>query len=429
MSLLATVTLRAVKPFLNFFCWVFSLILYIEKKDKGNCEANVNCHNSLGQEEGPFWNEEFVVDSAKKELSEAQDPRELTREKNSGFVGLKNLGATCYMNTLLQALFMDEPFRRNVLKWKAEGEKGGEGKKGGEEKKRCDSVILELQRLFAFLIHSDRKSFNPVALTKLLNLQTNVQEDTEEFSRLFLSFLEDNFSVCKNSEVREAVKRYEGSSVFFTKCSTCSTCSKFESSFKDLSLPLQSGSVWESLLHLFSPETLEAENMYQCPSCNSKQPAKRVQKITALPQVLQLQLSRFYFELSTLSKKKNKSEVHFPLFLDMNPFLLEPTPQPNTQQTNNVKKEEKKEDSRFSLPLDPFPTNATSKRKRVEKEERECTERKNNSHSLYQLTSILIHRGDSANGGHYVAHIYNLQSFIILFYLYLFSLNRFFLKY
>jgi ubiquitin C-terminal hydrolase len=37
-------------------------------------------------------------------------------DKACGFVGLKNLGATCYMNSLLQQLYHTPEFRAEILK-------------------------------------------------------------------------------------------------------------------------------------------------------------------------------------------------------------------------------------------------------------------------------------------------------------------------
>ena len=42
--------------------------------------------------------------------------KENSEEKNK-YIGLRNQGATCYLNSLIQTLFMTPEFRYEVLKW------------------------------------------------------------------------------------------------------------------------------------------------------------------------------------------------------------------------------------------------------------------------------------------------------------------------
>ena len=43
--------------------------------------------------------------------------------KRKKFVGLSNQGATCYMNSLLQTLYMTPQFRAALYKWSYDSEK------------------------------------------------------------------------------------------------------------------------------------------------------------------------------------------------------------------------------------------------------------------------------------------------------------------
>ena len=57
------------------------------------------------------------------------------------------------------------------------------------------TLLCELQRLFAFLLLSEKGSFSPDRLVKVLQLQTGEQQDAQELSKLLLTTIEDALKV------------------------------------------------------------------------------------------------------------------------------------------------------------------------------------------------------------------------------------------
>ncbi|KAJ1551947.1 hypothetical protein HK096_001834, partial [Nowakowskiella sp. JEL0078] len=71
------------------------------------------------------------------------------QKSSCGYVGLKNLGATCYMNSIMQQFFMIPSFRAGILSAKA------------SETADTDSTLLQqLQIMFSYLQESVRKAYD-----------------------------------------------------------------------------------------------------------------------------------------------------------------------------------------------------------------------------------------------------------------------------
>lgn len=110
-----------------------------------------------------------------------------------GFVGLSNLGATCYMAACMQHLYM-MPFARAAI-LAANKEPGEDGGYDGAMS-RHEPTLRELQRMFAYLMESERKAYNPRGFCKVYQmdhkpLNTGEQKDMAEFFIDLVSKLEE----------------------------------------------------------------------------------------------------------------------------------------------------------------------------------------------------------------------------------------------
>eukprot|EP01043_Picozoa_sp_COSAG02_P092981 COSAG02_NODE_29535_length_567_cov_1.254274_1_plen_149_part_01 len=106
-----------------------------------------------------------------------------------GYVGLANQGATCYLNSLLQTLFMTPEFTRELFRWKLDGQPSAEA--------RTRSIPYQLQMLFARLLTSESRAISTVDLTKSFRWDSDqafVQHDVQELCRLLFDALEEAFA-------------------------------------------------------------------------------------------------------------------------------------------------------------------------------------------------------------------------------------------
>ncbi|XP_054830462.1 ubiquitin carboxyl-terminal hydrolase 35 [Eublepharis macularius] len=179
--------------------------------------------------------------SQKNELASFY-PR-LASKSETGKIGLINLGNTCYMNSILQALFMASDFRRSVLNL---------------AENNSQPLMAKLQWLFAFLEHSQRPAISPenFFLASWPPWFTRgAQQDCSEYLKYLLDRLHEEertgrriYQKLKEStwisqaEQRHSVnktlveKMFGGKIMTKIRCLKCLKVSSREEAFTDLSL-------------------------------------------------------------------------------------------------------------------------------------------------------------------------------------------------
>ncbi|KDR74843.1 hypothetical protein GALMADRAFT_227212 [Galerina marginata CBS 339.88] len=227
-------------------------------------------------------------------------------KKATGFVGLRNEGATSYMNSLLQSLYCIRYFRKAVYQIPT------------KDDLPSDSVALALQRVFHRLQTSD-KPVGTTELTKSLGWTSFIQRDVQEFNRVLQDELE---SKVKGTEAEGVIaKLFVGKMKSYIKCVNVEYESSRIEEFNDIQLNVKGiRNLYESFKDYVAVEMLDGENKYQAEGFGL-QDAKKGIIFQSFPPILHLQLKRFEHDIERDAMVKINDRHEFPFEIDLDEFL------------------------------------------------------------------------------------------------------------
>ncbi|KAF7684519.1 putative ubiquitin carboxyl-terminal hydrolase 5 [Astathelohania contejeani] len=272
-------------------------------------------------------------------------------KEETGHVGLRNLGATCYMSTFIQTLFNMHGFTNSVLKLSNIPE------------------IRPLQELFCQL-HQHPNSVDPRGFIQETQIIKEIHEhqDIHEFAKLFFDTIEKHTK--KESDF--LAKLFQGEAINYIK-SECGCVREIKEKFEDIQLELRdffnntvSTNLRNSLQRYVKPEILDGDNKYQCDKHGYVKAEKGV-LFSKLPPVLFILLKRFGVDFETGEGYKVNDWFEYPKEIDMGEFM-----------------KKKENDGECSEEGDKYEDN------------------------IYKLYSIAVHSGETEDG-HYYA-ILNLNN-------------------
>ncbi|KAL4111819.1 hypothetical protein QTP88_015704 [Uroleucon formosanum] len=285
---------------------------------------------------------------------------------NCGYVGLTNLGATCYMASCMQHLFMMPQARRSILEAKC------------DESNKHASILVELKRMFAYLLESERKTYNPRSFCKVYTmdqqlLNTGEQKDMAEFFIDLVSKLEE-----MTPELKTLVKTLFGGVISNNVVSLdCDHVSRTLEEFYTVRCQVADmRTLYESLDEVTLKDTLDGDNMYTCSQCEKKVRAEKRACFKKLPQILCFNTMRYTFNMVTMMKEKVNTHFSFPMILDMSGYV-----------------------EKHLMPQHYL--------EEKEMNENKGTERLEENYQ-YELIGVTVHTG-TADGGHYYSFIRNRE--------------------
>ncbi|CDW91152.1 ubiquitin carboxyl-terminal hydrolase family protein [Stylonychia lemnae] len=271
-------------------------------------------------------------------------------------LGLKNIGNTCYMNSILQCIFVTPKLTEYFLEggFKKEYEASSRQILLGKDFYLLLSAIQNAKQGQGVAVPSDLKQS---ISKKSPQFRSSGQQDAQEFLRCFLEQLNeelnrviikppyqeinfDNLSLLQQSQGWWKYNKsrensliqdiFEGQLFLKTQCQICGYESYKFDNYMDLSIPIpikntRSGRSTfdnavqlEDCLNAFIQEEDMEKCGYKCQKCKSEDNFKNQMTVWKYPQILVIHLKRFQY--STSWKQKLNVKVNIPFEIDMRKY-------------------------------------------------------------------------------------------------------------
>ena len=288
------------------------------------------------------------------------------REKTDTFIGLKNFGATCYLNSLIQLLFMMPFFKENLFKFNI------------NQTNIENSQIFNLQELFYNLSYSNKKyypcykfiqSFKSAFNGEPINV--GIQQDTDEFFGILCEELEKEAKIYKNENFLENSFKGKISNEIYSIENDYPYYSCTDEDYFRITLDIKGKkNLNEALNNFIQEEILDGDNKYLIEKYNKKIAIKKRVSIKNLSNNLIIHLKRFELDYNTFKLQKIIDYLSFPLEINFKNY------------------------TRIYL-------NSNKNIKFEQNEKKNLDENEMN----YVLTGILVHNGSTLQHGHYYSFI------------------------
>lgn len=323
------------------------------------------------------------------DLVDWEQPSSYGQKTAGGYVGLKNGGATCYMNSVFQQLFMQPEVRKTVLSCVECAD---------VEKK--NSVFFQIQAMFGALLGSSLDHYTPQgfwgAFRDYDGSPVNIREHQDAFE--FFNRLYDAIDETLKAYHPETTLSKIFGGIFAQQviCRGCRHKSEREEPFAAISVDVKNKkNLIESLKSFVQGDLLEGENAYYCEKCNKKVDALKRTCIKSLPNTLVIHLKRFDFDYETMQRLKLKDRFEFPIHLDMKSFTVEGLA---LQENENLEFSDSKNSDNGSIEASSEHTTSSEGNRIVPGV---CIP---DSFYQYDLVGVVVHTG-TAFAGHYYSYI------------------------
>jgi ubiquitin carboxyl-terminal hydrolase 34 len=253
-----------------------------------------------------------------KSLSSGSNKEKKKIKRISEYIGIRNLGNLCYLNSIIQQLFYIPLFKYSIM--------------DVDDKKEPiksdylddDNLLHQIQKIFTQLTFTAFGEVIPKDLIFSIKdfignpIDPNEMQDSHEFFTNFCGQIEESLN---NTKYKYLIKNlFIGKICNVNTCTSCKHITYRFEDFKDLTLEVNDlNDIYESLDKYISNEKIED---YFCSNCNKKVNLNKATLIANLPNILIIHLNRIKMNMVNGNFEKIPKKNFFFRFLPSKNYLF-----------------------------------------------------------------------------------------------------------